>query len=99
MESGYEILWTDLALEELSTTIKYLEEEFTDKEIRKLASEIERVTLIISQNPSIFPLSDKKKIRKVVILKFNSMYYRVMKNKIEIVSFFSNRQSPESRQL
>ena len=99
MESGYEILWTDLALEELSTTIKYLEEEFTDKEIRKLASEIERVTLIISQNPSIFPLSDKKKIRKVVILKFNSMYYRVMKNKIEIVSFFSNRQSPESRKL
>ena len=48
MENGYEILWTDLALEELAETVGYLEREFTQKEIDNLGDEIERIILIIS---------------------------------------------------
>ena len=99
MESGFDIFWTDLALEELDETIKYLEEEFTDREIERLAKEIERTIELISHNPNLFPLSDKKKVRKVVILKFNSLYYRVVENHVQILSFFSNRQSPETRKI
>lgn len=99
MEKGFEILWTDLALEELSETVGYLEREFSQKEIDILGDEIERITSIISQNPNIFPLSDRLQIRKVVILKFNTLYYRIMNEKVEILSFFSNRQSPEKKKL
>jgi hypothetical protein len=31
MEKGFEILWTDLALEELSETVEYLKREFSQK--------------------------------------------------------------------
>jgi hypothetical protein len=31
MEKGFEILWTDLALEELSETVGYLERKFFSK--------------------------------------------------------------------
>lgn len=55
MKSGYKIQWTDNALAELAKTIEYLEENFTDKEIRKLALKIESTTELISQNPNIFP--------------------------------------------
>lgn len=99
MENVYEILWTDLALEELTQTVEYLEMKFSQKEIDKLGDEIERTTSIIAHNPTIFPFSDKLQIRKVVILKFNTLYYRIMKDKIEIISFFSNRQSPETRKI
>lgn len=99
MENRFEIVWTDLALEELASTVAYLEEKFTEKEIDKLGEEIERILKIISQNPTIFPLSDKKKVRKVVILKFNSMYYRIVGKYIQVLSFFSNRQSPEKRNI
>ena len=99
MEKGFEILWTDFALEELSETVGYLEREFSQKEIDILGDEIERITSIISQNPNIFPLSDRLQIRKVVILKFNTLYYRIMNEKVEILSFFSNRQSPEKKKL
>ena len=99
MESDFEILWTDLALEELQNTVDYLERNFTEKEIDKLGDEIERITAIICQNPTIFSLSDKLKTRKAVVLRFNSLYYRVLKTNIEIVSFFSNRQNPEKRKL
>ena len=33
-------------------------------------------------------------VRKAVILKYNTLYYRIKKNTIEILSFFSNRQNP-----
>ena len=58
-EKGFEILWTDLALEELSETVEYLKREFSQKEIDNLGDEIERISSIISQNPNIFPYSDR----------------------------------------
>ena len=99
MEKGFEILWTDLALEELSETVEYLKREFSQKEIDILGDEIERITSITSQNPNIFPNSDRLQTRKAVILKFNTLYYRIMNDKIEIVSFFLNRQSPDKMKL
>ena len=97
MEKGFEILWTDLALDELSETVGYLEREFSQKEIDILGDEIERISSIISQNPNIFPNSDRLQTRKAVILKFYTLYYRIMNDKVEILSFFSNRQSSKKR--
>ena len=99
MEKGFEILWTDLALEELSETVEYLKREFSQKEIDILGDEIERISSITSQNPNIFPNSDRLQTRKAVILKFNTLYYRIMNDKVEILSFFSNRHSPDKMKL
>jgi len=33
MEKGFEILWTDLALEELSESVEYLEKNFLKKKL------------------------------------------------------------------
>jgi plasmid stabilization system protein ParE len=99
MEDGYKIFWTELALEELKATFEYLEDRFSEKETQRLAKEIERITKLISQNPNLFPLTDKMKVRKVVILRFNSMYYRIEGNQVQILSFFSNRQSPKSMKI
>ena len=99
MEKGFEILWTDLALEELSETVGYLKREFSQKEIDILGDEIERISSITSQNPNIFPNSDRLKTRKAVILKFYTLYYRIMNDQVEILSFFLNRQSPDKMKL
>lgn len=92
MKSGYEIVWSDQALKELEETIEYLEKNFTNKELRKLSVEIERNLDIISKNPLIFSRTEKLDIRKVVISKFNTLYYKTENEKIEVISFFSNRQ-------
>jgi plasmid stabilization system protein ParE len=99
MKSGYNILWTDHALEELESTIKYLETNFTVKELEKLSQKIDSVVNLISQNPHIFSKSEKKEIYRVTILKFNTLYYRIKDNNVEILSFFSNRQNPVKRKL
>ena len=99
MRSGYKILWTDNALEELDNTIKYLEGNFTRKELERLSQKIENIVSLISQNPRLFSKSEKKDIYRVTILKFNTMYYRIKGDNIEILSFFSNRQNPKKRKL
>jgi plasmid stabilization system protein ParE len=100
MKNGYKILWTDNALKELEKTIEYLEENWTDKELRNLAESLEETISLISQNPQIFQASKKKKdIRRAVILSLNSLYYRVSEDKVEILSFFGNRQNPKKRKL
>jgi plasmid stabilization system protein ParE len=99
MENGYNIFWTPNALSELEDTIEYLQKNFTDREIRKLVDKIEHLTETISHNPHLFPKSEDKNIHKAVILKFNTIYYRVRNENVEILSFFSNRQSPVKRKI
>ena len=97
MKSGYKILWTEHALNELSDTYEYLELHFTERELKKLSSELDRTLQLISQNPYLFPLSESNGVMRIVIKKFNTIYYREKENYIEILSFFSNRQNPNKR--
>ena len=100
MKNGYKILWTDFALKELEKTIEYLEENWTEKELRNLAVKLEEILNLISRNPDLFQVSDfKKEIRRAVVLNHNTLYYRVLNNDVEIISFFSNRQNPRQRKL
>ena len=50
MKSGFNIEWTQNARKELGKTIEYLEENFSEKEIKKLVQRIENITELISQN-------------------------------------------------
>ncbi|MEX0812839.1 MAG: hypothetical protein WD048_11540 [Chitinophagales bacterium] len=99
MESGYKILWTDHALKELDAAYGYLQENFTEKELHKLSIEIDRILNLISKNPTLFPISESQKIRKVPVRKFNTIYYRERKNTIQILSFFLNRQNPDNKKI
>jgi len=95
MKNGYKIKWTDHALKELKDTFEYIELFWTEKEMRKLSQKIEIILKLISNNPFLFAKSHSNIYRKVVILKFNTMYYRITdENTVEILSFFSNRQNP-----
>lgn len=106
MESGYKVYWTDHALIELASTYEYLEVNFTERELKILSTEIDKVLKLIAKNPTLFPcppagaaLSEIKGVRKIVIKKFNTLYYREKDKNIEILSFFSNRQNPDKRNI
>ncbi len=99
MKGGYNIFWTDHALNELEKTIEYLESNFSNKELERLSQKIESTIYLISQNPALFSKSDKQGVYRVTILKFNTMYYRIKGDSIEILSFFSNRQDTPKRKL
>lgn len=97
MESGYKMLWTDNALNELSATYEYLEANYSDKTLKELSTEIDKILELIVQNPRLFPLVINQEIRKVVIKKYNTIYYQLNFDTIEILSFFSNRKDPDKK--
>lgn len=98
MASGYKIRWTDHALSELSDTVKHLEENWTENELIQFANAVDHTVEIISRHPRIFPVSNKiKKIRKAVVDKNNTMYYRIVKDSIQILSVFGTKQNPAKR--
>lgn len=102
MKSGYNIAWTNHALDELSQTFQYLELNFSEKEIHRLADQIESVLRNISRYPGLYPESAHKgDIRRAFISKFNTLYYRINSenHQIEILSFFSNRNDPEKQEF
>lgn|SRR5690606_27731233 len=100
MKSGYKILWTDHALTELQNTIEYLEKNWTEKELRNFAHELDHIMELISKNPYLFQTSkEKKDVRRAVILTYNSLYYRTKENVVEILSLFDTRQNPKKKKL
>jgi len=99
MKSGYKILWTEHALKELDNAFNYVEANFSVKEVKRLAQKVESTIELIARNPKIFSRSDKRDIYKVTILKYNTVYYRIKNDTVEILAFFSNRQSPKKRKM
>jgi plasmid stabilization system protein ParE len=88
MKNGDNIQWTDNAINELKETIHYLQEKWTVKELKSLAIELEKTTLLIAKNPFLFQESEfKKTIRRVVVLKHNTLCYRITGDNIQFLSF------------
>src|SRR5690348_10416418 len=99
MKSVYRVAWTDHALDELSQTFKYLELNFSEKEIKRLAKKIESALRYISQNPKLYPeTAQRPGVCRAVVTKHNTLYYRINNrdSRIEILSFFLNRESPDN---
>lgn len=70
------------------------------KRVKEIFPKPDHPIELISKTPKIFPESyEKKEIRKAVIEKHNSLYYRIIENLIEIVSSFSNLKNPDNKKL
>lgn len=100
MKSGCRIKWTIYALNELSETFAYVEKNWAEKELQKLSYKTEKTLELISTNPELFQKSHTiKEIRRAVVTKHNSLYYRIKNDTVEILSFFSNRKNPNKLEL
>ncbi|MBA4743788.1 MAG: type II toxin-antitoxin system RelE/ParE family toxin [Muricauda sp.] len=96
MTSGFKILWTHNAISELKGIVAYLEENWTERELKNFSQELDHTIELISKNPELFQTSKKKKdIRRAVIAKYTNLYYRINSDSVEVLSLFSNRQSPD----
>ena len=93
-----EIKWTPQADKGLERVLKYLEAEWTVREILQLEKKIKQVSKQISLNPKQFPKSETyKNLHKAIVDKNNYPVYRVntQKQAVEIVNFRGTKQRPK----
>ncbi|HZK07926.1 MAG TPA: type II toxin-antitoxin system RelE/ParE family toxin [Bacteroidales bacterium] len=96
MKSTYKIIWSDEALSNLQGIIDYLESRWTNREIKKFAQILDKQINLIEINPFLFAETDKSNgLRKSVLSRQTTIYYRVINNEIRIITLFDTRQNPK----
>ena len=91
------ISWTPKARHTYFEVIEHLEKAWTEREIQDFIIEVDHLLEQIRQNPEMFEESRKKKnVRKGLVTKQNTLYYRVRprKKKLQLIVFWDNRQDP-----
>ncbi len=91
------ISWTPKARRTYFEVIEHLEKAWTEREIQNFINEVDHLLEQIKQNPEMFEESRKKKnVRKGLITKHNTLYYRVRprKKELQLIVFWDNRQDP-----
>jgi len=90
-----QVIWSPQSESDLLQIVEYLQSNWEVKVAIKFIDIIDELINQITLNPRQFPVIQKrKKIRKCVITKHNSLYYRERKEFIDILRIYDNRQDP-----
>jgi plasmid stabilization system protein ParE len=89
------IRWAQEARSTYDNVLRYLKENWTDKEIARFVAKTSSILTVISHQPYLFKESNHKKVRKAVINKQNSLFYLVRDTEIYLLSFWDNRRDPK----
>ena len=89
------ISWSKEAKEELIRVIAYLDENWSEKEIRKFSSKLEEQITLISVRPKTYKKSKRLLgTHECLITKHNSLFYTYNETSLFIVTVWDNRQEP-----
>lgn len=90
------VIWSPQSEQDFSTVLDYLSKHWENIVALKFIELTDVMVRQISINPKQFPvIHKKKKIRKCVISKHNSLYYRERKDFVDILRIYDNRQDPQ----
>jgi len=91
------VIWSPKSVEDLEKILEYLNQNWSVNVSVEFLNEVDLVIRNISSFPKVYPLVNKRlKIRKSVISKHNSLFYREQKKCIHILRIFDTRQNPDS---
>ncbi|TXI15073.1 MAG: type II toxin-antitoxin system RelE/ParE family toxin [Pedobacter sp.] len=96
------VIWTTEAEDSFYELVDYLNEYWDDRNYADFQERIDEVISIIQQQPQAYPLAEtlsSKGIRKAVLIKMVSIYYKPHDNTILILLFWHNSRNPSSLNL
>ncbi len=86
------IYWTDRALQNAISIKNYLVINFSTKEVENFMSLVKSFEIAVCVFPKLYPESKiRKNVRRAVLNKVLSAFYRIHKGKIEVVALLDNR--------
>ncbi len=91
-----EVIWSPLAERDLGNILEYLAKNWNQKVIIRFLNKINLVTNQIAKVPNQYPIINKKlQVRKCVVTKQNTLFYREIEKRIEILRLYDTRQNPK----
>jgi len=91
-----QIIWSPLSEKDFENILDYLKSNWDKKVVEKFIDITDQLIYQISINPKQYPIINKsKRIRKCVITKHNTLFYRDRKDFIDVLRLFDTRQDPK----
>ena len=91
------IKWSSLAENDFAKIVDYLETRWNNTVCIEFINDIDFCIGLIQKNPKLFPIFNSElQIRKCVVTKQNSLYYRETNSRIEVLHIYDTRQNPDS---
>ena len=92
-----EIRLSKRAMQKLDSLLVYLEEEWSTKVKYEFVQKLDKSLKQIQKLPDSFPESEKiRGLRKCVVTKQTTVFYRYSEATIDVVTIFDNRKNPKS---
>ena len=91
------IVWSPLSENDFENILDYLEKNWEARVASNFIDLAENILNQIGENPKQFPICYKRKrIRKCVLTRHDTLFYREGKSNIEILRIYDTRQDPNS---
>jgi plasmid stabilization system protein ParE len=93
---GYKIIYSNLATKTIDDNLNYLINNWSIKSSAKFLDKVDKTIVLLLENPEFYPFwNTSNNIRKAIIVKQITLFYKVKENTIEILLFWNNYQNPE----
>lgn len=90
-----DIIWSNLAIDDVSENIYYLEREWTEKEVEHFVDKMNEVLEILAKGNIKFKPTEYKNIFQIPIVKQITLFYEINGNSVILLRFWNNYQNPE----
>ncbi len=91
------VKWSSLADNDFAKLLEYLEIRWNKNVCVLFINKLEFCIDLIQKNPNHFPyFNSELQIRKCVITKQNTLFYRETFSRIEILRLYDTRQNPDT---
>jgi len=92
-----EIKLSKRTIRKLDSLLIYLEEEWSTKVKHEFVLKLDKSLKQIQKLPDSFPESEKiRGLRKCVLTKQTTLFYKYSETTIDVITIFDNRQNPKS---
>jgi plasmid stabilization system protein ParE len=89
------LIWSPLAEKDFANILQYLQLNWENKVLESFIDITDRMISQILLNPKQFPIIKKKhKVRKCVLTKHNTLFYKIGLHSIYILRIYDTRQNP-----
>ncbi|SNS04042.1 Plasmid stabilization system protein ParE [Belliella buryatensis] len=91
---NYKVVWTEEAEISLSEVIDYLDKKWYQKQVLRFLEKLDKTISIVRETPLIYPEFGPLKVRRALINKQTSLFFKIEKDDIIILSVRDNKRSP-----
>ena len=90
-----QIVWSDDAVADYHQNIDFLLEKWSVQVAVEFMEDVETIIELVERQPEKYPLTDYQGIRKAVVRKQITLFFRLKDETIHLIQFWNNYQDPE----